>query len=124
MKSTALKRSGWLSRGKWKPMKRSELRKVNPARLAKRQAKLKAWHGSAEWRRQRKESLARAGHRCEYFLPEPGLFPVRCPETTRLHVHERFYRFEKSTLADRQVLCSSHHALIEHRDHPTRRHGR
>ena len=113
----------------WKDRSRKPL-KPNAVRQAKRDARMRKWYASAEWKRQRQESLELAGHRCEYsspiFVDGEGrpiefLGTYRCAETTHLHVHEIRYKFEKSEPKDRVVYCKAHHELVELRDHPTRR---
>ena len=99
----------------WKDRSRKPL-KPNAVRQAKRDARMRKWYASAEWKRQRQESLELAGHRCQYHRID-----MRCGMTDCLQVHELRYRFEKSTPHDRIVLCKTHHDLVELRDHPTRR---
>ena len=108
---------------------KNPLPKSNPRQATKRKERMRKWYASAEWKRQRKESLELAEYRCEQTGPPIGTFGVtivvsRCEETTNLHVHELRYKFGKSNPKDRQVLCMAHHELVEMRDHPTRQRRR
>lgn len=119
LKRTPLRRSALPRSGK-------PIAKVNVKALAKRKARLRKWYSSAEYKRQRKESLELAGHRCQYewTVGENSDLPAGwylCPETTGLQMHELRYRFARSTPADRRILCKAHHEAIEALFHPTRR---
>lgn len=100
---------------------RKPLRKVNPERLARRRAKYAAYLRSPEWKAQRKAALARAGHQCEQGA-ETAPYDLRCPETTRLHVHHMSYaRLGHELPKDLLVLCKRHHEEVEALKYPHRR---
>lgn len=115
-----MKRSG--------PIQRSRpLRKSGPTK-AKKAIRQRAFYASAVWKRLRKEALERAGGECEHewLLIDPlkRIRPHlhRCDETQGLQVHHKTNaRFGgDELLEDLQVLCKTHHELVEMRDHPTR----
>ena len=128
LKADPAKVRAWQEKSR-KPLKKTKLAKLNVRQEAKRKAKMRKWYASAEYKRQRKESLDLAGQRCEYRSEYQAQYgdgtrlrvETRCGTTEGLHMHELRYKFEKSTPADRIILCKAHHELVELRDHPTRR---
>ena len=135
MKRTPLQRKTRLTAKHSNGKPRVPLKKVNVERQAKRKAKQQAWYRSPEYRRRRKESMERAGGRCEYIGGSDAdvswdwrtghYDPTvrRCEETERLQMHEEKYGEKGADPKYRKMYCKRHHELVEMRDHPTRRHG-
>lgn len=113
-------------------LKRSPLKKSGQTKR-KKIARQKAFYSSALWKATRKLALVRAGNRCEHtewysgdaYHQVPALL-MRCTVTTNLQVHHKtnahFGGDERPE--DLQVLCKTHHDLVELRDHPHRQRSR
>lgn len=129
LKADPAKVRAWQEKSR-KPLKKTKLKAVNVEREQKRLARRRKWYASAEYKRQRAESLERAGNRCEADLTQLARYggrwaltfeAGRCPMQHHLHMHEIRYRGAHSRPSDRIMLCRYHHALVEAMDHPTRR---
>lgn len=65
---------------------------------------------SPAWHSLKTQAKRAAGFQCQ-FVSEAGL---RCPRTDHLHVHHKHYdTLGQERLEDVQVLCYSHHAIVE-----------
>lgn len=111
-----------------KPLPRSTapIKKVNAKAAEKRRSSYRKHLASPEYKRARREAMERSGGECEHsFVHAPSGMIIRCPETEYLHAHHRAYpKSRPLDQHDLQILCPYHHAMIEARDHPTRRHGK